>query len=66
MAPWVLLSQEDISQIASYKLKTTNSSISQAPASVMNPLRLSKSTVPENKRLKWKYITLNLINMGNV
>jgi hypothetical protein len=48
---------EDISTITSYKMKTPNAFISQAPkASVMNPLGTilfgGKSTVPEDKRLK--------------
>ncbi|MFV8325679.1 DUF4270 domain-containing protein [Flavobacterium sp. ZS1P14] len=48
---------EDINTVASYKMKTPNSFISQAPkASVMNPLGTilygGKSTVPEDKRLK--------------
>jgi hypothetical protein len=48
---------EDINTIASSKLRKANSSISQAPrASVMSSLGTilygSKSTVPENKRLK--------------
>ncbi|MFV5694057.1 DUF4270 domain-containing protein [Flavobacterium sp. LB3P122] len=48
---------EDITTIASYKMKTPNAFISQAPkASVMNPLGTilygGKATVPEDKRLK--------------
>ncbi|WP_291100364.1 MULTISPECIES: DUF4270 domain-containing protein [unclassified Flavobacterium] len=48
---------EDISTAASYKLKTANAFLSQAPkASVMSPLGTilygSKSTVPDDKRLK--------------
>ncbi|SHL42661.1 DUF4270 domain-containing protein [Flavobacterium xanthum] len=52
-----LVVTEDIGIIASYKVKTPNSFISQAPkASVMNPLGTilysGKSTVPVEKRLK--------------
>ena len=48
---------EDINTIASYKMKTPNAFISQAPkASVMNPLGTilygGNSSVPEEKRLK--------------
>ena len=48
---------EDINTTVSYKLRTATSTISQAPkASVMSPLGAiiygSKSTVPEDKRLK--------------
>lgn len=52
-----LVVTEDIGIIASYKVKTPNANISQAPkASVMNPLgtvlHSGKSTVAEAKRLK--------------
>jgi hypothetical protein len=48
---------EDINSTASYKLRTATSSLSQAPkASVMSPVGTvlygSKSTIPEDKRLK--------------